>query len=115
MRNWRRSRAPLPFSFILTHSRKDKAMSDKVVSLGQIVITANALSVLNQTDVQTALHRHSHCDWGELCESDRRQNELALEQNLRLFSVYFDRHGIKFYVLTEHDRSVTTVLLPEDY
>jgi len=90
-------------------------MSTRVVSLGQTIITANALSVLHQDDVQIALQRHSHCDWGELCESDRNQNELAIQHNLRLFSVYYDRNRIRFYVITEHDRSVTTVLLPEDY
>jgi len=90
-------------------------MSSFTVNLGQTIITANALSVLNPIDVQHALDRHACGDWGELCESDRNQNELGLKNGLRLFSVYRDRNNHRFYVITEHDRSVTTVLMPSDY
>ena len=83
--------------------------------LGQCVITANAKDTLNPLDVKLALDRHVSGDWGELCEHDWKENEVALSQGLRLFSSYKDRSGTKFYIITEHDRSVTTVLLPEDY
>ena len=84
-------------------------------SVGRLVITANAADTLHPEDVATAIRRHAAGDWGDLDEHDRRENELALTQGFRLFSVYRDRGGRKFYVITEHDRSVTTVLLPEDY
>lgn len=59
--------------------------------------------------------RHGAGDWGDLCEEDRQANERALEHGGRLVSVYRDREDTKIYIITEHDRSVTTVLLPEDY
>jgi hypothetical protein len=83
--------------------------------LGQIVATKNALSKLTPDDMLLALGRHVCGDWGEVCEEDGKENELSLEQGFRLLSVYKAANGIKFWVITEADRSVTTVLLPEDY
>ena len=83
--------------------------------LGECVITANAKDALNPEDVKQCLDRHARGDWGELCQHDRKENEVALAQCHRLFSRYKDRAGTYFYIITEHDRSVTTVLLPEDY
>lgn len=54
-------------------------------------------------------------DWGDLCEEDRQANEDALNRDLRLLSAYSDRNGAKFWIITEADRSLTTILLPEDY
>jgi hypothetical protein len=84
-------------------------------SLGQTVSTRNALDSLHAEDVLASMARHHAGDWGELCEEDRQANEQALAHGGRLFSVYHDRNGAKFYIITECDRSVTTVLLPEDY
>lgn len=83
--------------------------------LGRTVITRNAQSSLDPEDVVTAMARHAAGDWGELDEPDRKANAEALRDDLRLFSRYSDCHGNAFYIITEHDRSVTTVLLPEDY
>ena len=83
--------------------------------MGQCVITANAGGTLHAEDVKGCLDRHARGDWGELCQHDWKENEIALAQGLRLFSRYKDRNGRHFYIITEHDRSVTTVLLPEDY
>lgn len=83
--------------------------------LGQCVITANAKDVLNPEDVKLALDRHVRGDWGDLYETDWKQNEISLEYNLRLFSRYKDRSGTCFWIITEADRSATTVLLPKDY
>ena len=90
-------------------------MEAAMFSLGTVVITPTALEALHGDDVQKALNRHRHGDWGELCEHDRCQNETALVSGGRLFSVYRDRSGTKFYIITEADRSATTVLLPQDY
>ena len=84
-------------------------------SMGQLVATPNALATLNPEDVAAAVQRHANGDWGELDEHDRLVNESALTDGSRLFSAYRDRAGTKFWVITESDRSVTTVLLPEDY
>lgn len=84
---------------------------------GQVVITPAALDVLSRNEMDTALQRHLSGDWGDVCPGDREQNELALLQGLRLFSVYRASDGTdqKFWIITEADRSVTTILLPEDY
>lgn len=83
--------------------------------LGQTVITANAQQRLHPEDVPKCLARHASGDWGELCDEDLAENERSLRQSGRLFSVYHDRNAVKFYIITECDRSVTTTLLPEDY
>jgi hypothetical protein len=83
--------------------------------LGQVVITANALGTLPPGDAPKALARHAAGDWGDLDEEDRHQNELALEHRLRIFSAYRAADGTKFWIITEADRSATTVLLPADY
>ncbi len=82
---------------------------------GQTVITRTAMNALTEEDVMTALARHAAGDWGDLCEEDVRENEQSLDQDFRLFSVYHAQDGTKFYIITEADRSATTVLLPEDY
>lgn len=84
-------------------------------SLGQIVITSNALSVLTHDDIPPALHRHAVGDWGELDAEDKRANDLALVDGSRLLSAYRSVQDVKFWIITEADRSITTVLLPEDY
>jgi hypothetical protein len=83
--------------------------------LGQTVITRNARDQLHPEDVLVALKRHAAGDWGDVCEDDRQENEFSLTRTLRLFSVYHDRIGQKFWIISEADRSATTVLLPEDY
>ncbi len=83
--------------------------------LGRVVITANAERELVRDDVTAALTRHAAGDWGECGSDDRQENELSLREGLRLFSVYHDRQGVKFWIITEADRSATTILLPSDY
>jgi hypothetical protein len=81
---------------------------------GRIVITPGAMAELPRDEVTKALLRHVSGDWGKLDEHDRRENQTALEHGFRLFSSYVTPDGTKFYVITEHDRSVTTILLPND-
>jgi len=83
--------------------------------LGRIVATPNALGELSQQDMLSAIKRHQAGDWGELDEHDRQANDRALTDGTRLFSVYRSVNGMRFWVITEADRSATTVLLPEDY
>ena len=82
---------------------------------GKVVATANAASTLPVDEIFAAVSRHVSGDWGDCGEEDRKENELSLNNRLRLFSVYHTHDGVKFSVITEADRSVTTVLLPEDY
>jgi hypothetical protein len=83
--------------------------------LGNLVATPAALSALTHDDIMTAISRHVKGDWGEVCDEDREENERSLREGYRLLSVYHAANGTKFWLITEHDRSVTTILLPCDY
>jgi hypothetical protein len=82
--------------------------------LGRLIITTNAGERLPPQAVSAALSRHASGDWGELCASDANQNAYALKHGCRLLSVYASSAG-RFWIITEADRSVTTILMPEDY
>ena len=83
--------------------------------LGRLLITPGASSSLTQNDVLTALHRHLDGDWGDVCDEDRGFNDQALQFGARLLSVYHAEDRTKFWVITEWDRSATTILLPSEY
>ena len=83
--------------------------------LGRIVMTDGASQALSPHDIATALLRHARGDWGEVCSPDWEVNGRALEGGGRLLSAYHDRRGVRFWIVTEADRSATTVLLPDDY
>lgn len=83
--------------------------------LGRVLITTGAEEKLHPAEVIAALRRHARGDWGELDPDDHAENQLALREGLRLFSVYRDRYETRFYIITEADRSVTTILLPDEY
>ncbi len=85
------------------------------VPLGQIVATPAALGAVSQPDIVAALRRHAAGDWGDVTPDDRAANDDALKSGERLLSVYRSATGTTFWVLTEADRSATTVLLPDDY
>lgn len=84
---------------------------------GQIVATPGALTALEKAGQQPGefLTRHVHRDWGDLDEEDRRENEYSLEHGFRVLSAYRTNAGDRLWIITEADRSVTTLLLPEDY
>lgn len=82
--------------------------------LGQVVMTANASEQLPSVEVAHALCRHASGDWGEVPDADREENELSLQEGYRLMSVYRAGETV-FWIITEADRSVTTVLMPDDY
>ena len=84
-------------------------------SLGQLVATPNALNRIPNDEIVSALSRHVRGEWGDLDSHDLNANENALKHGGRLFSEYHSTDKIKFWIITEADRSVTTVLLPEDY
>lgn len=83
--------------------------------LGRLVSTPAALEAIPPDEIQAALNRHASGDWGECGRHDWDENELALKEGFRLFSVYRSSEGTKFWIITEADRSATTVLLPADY
>ena len=78
--------------------------------------TPGALKLLSEIGAHPfdLLARHATGDWGDLCAFDRRQNQIALREGLRVLSSYpVGRKCV--WVITEADRSVTTILLPEEY
>lgn len=82
---------------------------------GHLVFTPGIEKRVSPVEMHRALWRHLSGDWGEVCEDDRAANEQALKVGARLFSVYRNRYGVPFWVITEADRSSTCVLLPEEY
>ena len=79
-------------------------------------MTANAQNTLAEGASLVALQRYINCDWGETCVEDAKMNDLAvLSKEDRILAVYRDKNGKKFWIITEWDRSYTTILLPEDY
>jgi hypothetical protein len=85
--------------------------------LGQIVATPGALEALNEamdTPI-TFLQRHAANDWGVVCDEDKALNDEALELDNRVLSAYDLINGTRIWIITEADRSVTTILLPEEY
>jgi len=83
--------------------------------VGNLYMTRGAADKLHQEDVFEAFVRHMDGDWGDLCEQDWNANQDALEFGTRLLSSYIDRNSTKFWIITEADRSATTILLPEEY
>ena len=84
--------------------------------LGRVVATPGALNLLTEARAHPfdLLARHATGDWGALCAFDRRQNEIALREGYRVLSSY-KVHAGKVWIITEADRSATTILLPEEY
>jgi hypothetical protein len=83
--------------------------------LGRIFVTSGVVATLRPMTIAALLLRHARGEWGDLlCEADRRANERALREGTRLLSCYGTTAG-RVWVITEADRSATTVLLPEEY
>lgn len=85
--------------------------------LGQIVATPGALGELERAGESpgTLLKRHVTGDWGDVDEDGRRENEQWLIRGCRLLSAYILSNGTRLWVITEADRSATTILLPSEY
>jgi hypothetical protein len=87
--------------------------------LGKLVMTRGVHSKIKENvdfavGVLDAFERYQRCDWGDLCDEDKAENEQALIDGDRIFAVYTCGNE-KIWIITEHDRSVTTILLPEEY
>jgi len=85
--------------------------------LGRIVATPGALEALEEANQNPFefIQRHQTGDWGELCEEDKRENEFSVRNGFRILSAYRTQNDVKIWVITEVDRSVTTLLLPHEY
>ena len=92
-------------------------ITNPLFNLGDVVATPQSISVLNDhgVSVQSLLQRHASGDWGDLCAEDTQANNDALQYGDRLLSSYVISESCKVWVITEWDRSVTTILLPSEY
>ncbi len=85
--------------------------------LGQIVATPGALAALKKAGQQPGefLTRHVNREWSDLPDDDRKENDYSLEHGFRLLSSYRTNADDRLWIITESDRTVTTILLPEEY
>ncbi|MBT2375316.1 hypothetical protein [Pseudomonas fluorescens] len=91
--------------------------SNPKFSLGALIFSATVDRLVRKgkLDPMPLLHRHLCGDWGEMCDQDKALNDDALKSHYRLFSAYEVPPHYRVWIITEADRSATTVLLPEDY
>lgn len=85
--------------------------------LGRLAATPGALEALASSGQSPVdfLKRHSRGDWGDVSSEDKRLNDLALKDGTRLLSAYSTTRAVRLWVITEADRSLTTILLPDEY
>jgi hypothetical protein len=85
--------------------------------LGGLYSTPGALAAMDeaQADGLALVTRHVTGDWTEMAEEDQQANELAIAEGSRVFSAYHLSTGVKLWIITEADRSATTLLLPDEY
>ena len=83
--------------------------------LGRTMATPGVLEHVPPSELWRAMRRHARGDWGELDDEDSQANDRALEEEARLLSAYVTEAGVKFWIITEADRSATTALLPSEY
>jgi hypothetical protein len=97
---------------MLSHTKKP------LFPLGRTVATPGAMAALEAAGSSALLYlsRHAAGDWGDLTQEDKAENELAVKKGWRIFSAYIlPKTGQKLWVISEADRSVTTLLLPSEY
>jgi hypothetical protein len=100
-----------------TNSNTRQKSSVTRFALGQTYMTPGAeeaLMIAGQTGIEF-LRRHMSGDWSELSDEDVRENELSLREGFRVLSTYRTVKGQKLWIITEADRSATTILLPSEY
>ena len=92
-------------------------MKKPLFDLGQVVSTPGALDAFREAEQHPVefLQRHVTGDWGELDDHDIKENEFSVKHGYRILSAYTLKTGVKIWIITEADRSVTTFLLPEEY
>ncbi len=99
------------------NGNKDNGRARIRVPLGQVVATPGALEALERAGEEPVryLARHVRGDWGEVGEEDWRENDFSIANGFRILSTYTTGAGDKLWIITEADRSVTTLLLPSEY
>lgn len=101
-----------------TQSSIDKPrLRGQKVDLGRMAMTRSVADLVASGRINPLRYiaRHAVCDWGDVCADDWQANNLAMQTEGRLMSVYQVSKDLTVWVITEWDRSVTTLLLPSDY
>ncbi len=95
----------------------NKAGPARLFPLGQVVATPGALEVMDQYAINALdlIQRHQSGDWGNVPPSDAEENMRSVENGWRILSSYAISDDQNLWIITEADRSVTTLLLPEEY
>ena len=94
---------------------------NSTIPLGRVVATRGVHDLSSQNPefaefIQKCLNRHAQGDWGDMSQEDKNENDLALKAgNLRIFSAYEKTELPKIWIITEADRSATTILFPDEY
>lgn len=105
--------------FWLKFRRKLEVLNEKALlfPLRNVYLTVGAKEALEESNQQPSefLQKHQTGDWGDICEDDRQENELSLKEGFRMLSSYKTTQGEKLWLITEADRSSTTILLPSEY
>lgn len=85
--------------------------------LGHLFLTPGAMEALEDAgqSAQEFINRHARLEQGELCDDDHKENLFSVDKTLRIFSAFKTANGVKVWLITEADRSVTTILLPSEY
>ncbi len=91
------------------------ASAGQLVPIGRLAATPAVLEKIPRPELMAALKRHMRRDWGDVSEADRKANDLALNTGERLLSSYKSGSGTKFWIITEGNRSYTTILLRSEY
>ncbi len=105
--------------FWLKFRRKLEILNESAVlfPLGEVYLTVGAKEALEESNQLSNefLAKHQKGDWGIICEDDKKENELSVKEGFRILSAYKTDRDVKIWVITEADRSSTTVLLPDEY
>lgn len=100
---------------MLDLSNSPNQSGEPLFDIGRLLATPGAIDAITRDEMFDALNRHIRGDWGIICEEDREANTEALKVGFRILSAYETVDRVKFWIITEADRSSTTILLPEEY
>ena len=93
---------------------KERKVTHVRFPYGRLVATRRVIDKLDGLTISRLLTRHLHCDWGDVCDEDWKLNDHAVKNGGRLLSAYLAA-GDKVFIITEWDRSATTILFADEY
>jgi hypothetical protein len=102
---------------VSTTNTETATQSARRFSLGRLFMTPGAIEALDEAgqSAQEFITRHARLEQGELSAEDYKENLFSVDKLLRIFSAYKTAQGVKLWIITEANRSATTILLPSEY